>query len=45
MGSQSQRGRSLEEGMEETLTVHRLRVPPHVRTGLASTNLNQISNH
>jgi putative transposase len=30
--------RSLEEGMEETLTVHRLRVPPQLRTSLASTN-------
>jgi transposase-like protein len=31
--------RSLEEGMEETLTVHRLRMPPMLRTSLASTNL------
>jgi transposase-like protein len=31
--------RSLEEGMEETLAVHRLRVPPMLRTSLASTNL------
>jgi len=31
--------RSLEEGREETLTVHRLRVPPMLRTSLASTNL------
>jgi putative transposase len=30
--------RSLEEGMHETLTVHRLRVPPMLRTSLASTN-------
>jgi putative transposase len=30
--------RSLEEGMEETITVHRLRVPPLLRTSLASTN-------
>ena len=31
--------RSLEEGMDETLTVHRLRVPPLLRTSLAaSTN-------
>ena len=30
--------RSLEEGMEETLTVHRLRVPPKLRRSLASTN-------
>jgi transposase-like protein len=31
--------RSLEEGMEETLTVHRLRVPPRLRLTLASTNV------
>ena len=31
--------RSLEEGMEETLAVHRLRVPPMLRTTLASTNV------
>ena len=31
--------RSLEEGMEETLTIHRLRVPPMLRTSLATTNL------
>ena len=31
--------KSLEEGMEETLAVHRLRVPPTLRTSLASTNL------
>ena len=31
--------RSLEEGLEETLTIHRLRVPPLLRTSLASTNL------
>jgi putative transposase len=31
--------RSLEEGREETLTVHRLRMPPQLRTSLASTNL------
>jgi len=31
--------RSLEEGMEETLTVHRLRVPPKLRRTLASTNV------
>ena len=30
--------RSLAEGMDETLTVHRLRVPPLLRTSLASTN-------
>lgn len=31
--------RSLEEGMEETLTVHRLRVPMQLRRTLASTNV------
>jgi len=31
--------RSLEEGMEETLTVHRLRVPHKLREKLASTNI------
>lgn len=31
--------RSLEEGREETLTVHRLRMAPQLRTSLASTNL------
>jgi putative transposase len=31
--------RSLAEGMEETLTVHRLRVPPQLRLTLASTNV------
>ena len=31
--------RSLEEGMEETLTVHRLRVPAKLRPSLSSTNL------
>ena len=31
--------RSLEEGMEETLTVHRLRVPEKLRRSLASTNV------
>jgi transposase-like protein len=31
--------RSLEEGMEETLAVHRLRVPEKLRHTLASTNL------
>jgi transposase-like protein len=30
---------SLEEGLEETLAVHRLRVPPQLRTSLASTNM------
>jgi transposase-like protein len=30
--------RSLDEGLEDTLTVHRLRVPPRLRTSLASTN-------
>jgi len=31
--------RSLEEGMEETLTVHRLRIPSKLRRTLASTNV------
>jgi putative transposase len=31
--------RSLEEGKDETLTVHRLRVPSKLRPSLASTNL------
>lgn len=31
--------RSLEEGLEQTLTVHRLRVPPKLRQTLASTNV------
>ncbi len=31
--------RSLEEGMEETLTVHKLRVPDQLRRTLASTNV------
>jgi transposase-like protein len=31
--------RSLEEGMEETLTVHRLRVPAKLRSSLSSTNM------
>jgi len=31
--------RSLQEGMEETLTVHRLRVPSKLRASLASTNI------
>lgn len=31
--------RSLEEGLEETLTVHRLRVPSKLRSSLASTNI------
>jgi putative transposase len=30
---------SLEEGMEETLTVHRLRMPAQLRRTLASTNV------
>jgi transposase-like protein len=30
---------SLEEGMEETLTTHRLRVPPTLRKSLSSTNI------
>jgi transposase-like protein len=31
--------RSLEEGMEETLTVHKLRVPDHLRRTLCCTNV------
>src|SRR2546429_6062589 len=31
--------RSLEEGMEETLTVHKLRVPDQLRRTLSSTNV------
>jgi len=31
--------RSLEEGMEETLTLHRLGVPPQLRRSVSSTNL------
>jgi len=31
--------RSLGEGMEETLAIHQLRVPPMLRTSFASTNL------
>jgi putative transposase len=31
--------RSLEEGMEETLTVHRLRLPAQLGRTLASTNV------
>ena len=31
--------RSLAEGLEETLTVHRLHVPPQLRKTLASTNM------
>jgi transposase-like protein len=31
--------RSLEEGLEETLTVHRLHIPPQLRKTLASTNV------
>jgi transposase-like protein len=31
--------RSLEEGMAETLTVHRLHIPPQLRKTLASTNV------
>jgi len=31
--------RSLEEGMKETLTVHKLRVPELLRKSLASTNI------
>jgi hypothetical protein len=31
--------RSLEEGMEETMTVHKLRVPDQLRRSLASSNV------
>ena len=31
--------RSLAEGLEETLTIHRLQVPPQLRQTLASTNV------
>ena len=31
--------RSLAEGLDETLTLHRLRVPPQLRKSLASTNV------
>ena len=31
--------RSLEEGFEETLTLHRLGIPPRLRRSLRSTNL------
>jgi hypothetical protein len=31
--------RSLEEGMEETLTVHKLRMPEMLRKSLSSTNI------
>ena len=31
--------RSLGEGLEETLTVHRLKIPPHLRKTLACTNV------
>ncbi|MGH9645729.1 MAG: IS256 family transposase [Bryobacteraceae bacterium] len=31
--------RSLEEGLEETLTVHRLHMPPQLRKTMASTNI------
>ena len=37
-GSQPECARSLGEGMEETLTVHRLRVPMQLRKTFASTN-------
>ena len=35
--------RSLGEGLEETLTVHRLRIPPQLRKTLASTNVIESS--
>jgi transposase-like protein len=39
MGINPSAARSLEEGMEETLTVHRLRVPQQLRRTLSSTNV------
>lgn len=39
MGLNPSAARSLEEGMEETLAIHRLRVPPMLRTSFSSTNL------
>ena len=39
MESKPSAPRSLAEGMEETLTVHRLHVPPQLRQTLASTNV------
>jgi len=32
-------GRSLEEGLEETLTVHKLRIPDQLRRSLCCTNV------
>jgi transposase-like protein len=37
--------RSLEEGLEETLTVHRLRVPRQLRRTLSSTNVMSSNRH
>ena len=39
MGLNPSAARSLEEGMEETLTVHRLRVPDQLRRTLCCTNV------
>ena len=39
MGLNPSAARSLAEGMEETLTVHRLHVPLQLRKTLASTNV------
>jgi len=39
MDSNPSAARSLEEGCEDTLAVHRLRVPEKLRTSFASTNL------
>jgi len=36
--------RSLEEGLDETLTVHRLGLPPLLRTSLRSTNIIESAN-
>jgi putative transposase len=35
--------RSLAEGLEETLTVHRLHVPPQLRLTLASTDVIELA--
>lgn len=39
MDSNPSAARSLAEGMEETLTVHKLQLPPQLRKTLASTNV------
>jgi transposase-like protein len=40
-----QAARSLEEGLDETLTVHRLGLPPLLRTSLRSTNMLESANN